>query len=77
MHMLLPESDSKYRSPGELHAMLLRACYAMSGTDVAYAAMVPCTCYAMSGYEISGTDWAYNPTRTQYVVLRGSSTDWA
>eukprot|EP00961_Rhodomonas_salina_P183038 2471022-Rhodomonas_salina.6 len=37
------------------HAMCagLRACYAMPGTDIAYAAVWPGTCYTMSGTDIA------------------------
>eukprot|EP00961_Rhodomonas_salina_P301921 3940659-Rhodomonas_salina.3 len=31
----------------------LRTCYAMSGTDTAYAAVGLCTCYALSGTDIA------------------------
>eukprot|EP00961_Rhodomonas_salina_P139218 1873633-Rhodomonas_salina.1 len=57
-------------------ATCLRACYAMSGTDIAYGATCLRACYAVSGtdmahgavclgacYAMSGTDIAYGGTR--------------
>eukprot|EP00961_Rhodomonas_salina_P256409 3465224-Rhodomonas_salina.4 len=53
------------RCPVPTWRMRLRACYAMSGTEIAYP--VPCPVNSAirlrACYAISGTDVAYGPTR--------------
>eukprot|EP00961_Rhodomonas_salina_P284562 3846133-Rhodomonas_salina.2 len=45
-------------NPPRSTAIILRACHAMSGTDIAFGALVLRACYAKSG-----TDIVYYPTR--------------
>eukprot|EP00961_Rhodomonas_salina_P223757 3025635-Rhodomonas_salina.1 len=52
-------------------AICLRACYAMSGTDIVYGAIYPRVCYAMSGcYAILGTELAYAAMRCLILSSR-------
>eukprot|EP00961_Rhodomonas_salina_P132036 1777522-Rhodomonas_salina.1 len=75
-------------APTGVHsANSLRACYAMSGTDLGYAAIGLRACYAMSGtdlayatiglcvcYAMSGTDLAYAaPASTIVSATRGTT----
>eukprot|EP00961_Rhodomonas_salina_P174870 2358836-Rhodomonas_salina.4 len=56
-------------------AICLRACYAMSGTEIAYSAICLRACYAMSGTEIAdganclGTDMAYDAAPRSVLQL--------
>eukprot|EP00961_Rhodomonas_salina_P177096 2387866-Rhodomonas_salina.1 len=49
--ILLPIKRGSSRATGS--PIVLRGCYTMSGTDIAYAAARLCGCYAMSGTEIA------------------------
>eukprot|EP00961_Rhodomonas_salina_P171013 2305774-Rhodomonas_salina.3 len=73
-------------SVGEKHVLMqpcqvpypsgLRACYAMSGTDLAYAAICLRACYAVSGTDLAmpGTDLAY-AVMPQKAAIKPSSTE--
>eukprot|EP00961_Rhodomonas_salina_P021590 289944-Rhodomonas_salina.1 len=58
---LSPSSSSSSSSQAAFQARIsisLRAFYAMSGTDIAYADISLCTCYAMSGTDLAGKQTA-------------------
>eukprot|EP00961_Rhodomonas_salina_P073203 983480-Rhodomonas_salina.2 len=81
-------ATSRRASPTEQVAISLRACYAMSGTDLANDDVSLCACYAMSGTEIAygaislracytmpSTDLAYGATslsESERAILLGS-----
>eukprot|EP00961_Rhodomonas_salina_P154159 2076502-Rhodomonas_salina.1 len=56
----LGKAEARYKT-----AISLRACYAMSGTDIGYIAIGLRTCYAMSGTEL-----AYATCPVRCPVLR-------
>eukprot|EP00961_Rhodomonas_salina_P181773 2453823-Rhodomonas_salina.1 len=55
--------------PRELSAICLRACYAMSGIDLAYGAICLRACYVMSD-----TFEAYGPTKLPYSSMHAVLT---
>eukprot|EP00961_Rhodomonas_salina_P096522 1298372-Rhodomonas_salina.2 len=59
-----------FQTDQAISAIHLRACYAMSGTDVAYGALSLCGRRAASPYGKSGTDVAYGATSGVYERTR-------
>eukprot|EP00961_Rhodomonas_salina_P106831 1438386-Rhodomonas_salina.1 len=58
-----------------LSAICLSACYAMSGSDLAYSATGHCGICLRACYAMSGTDLVYAPTRPCLLYTSPSPRD--